>query len=408
MSTPTSECSARFTYKRGMRRRELLNRDPLNRYYNSLSLDETISKTGSDDMARICNFNAGPAAMPLSVLERAQSELLDLGGSGMSVMEMSHRSKEFQAIIDAAEAGIRRLMGISEEYAVLFLQGGASLQFAMLPMNLRRPGKSADYVDTGSWASKAIKEAKITGAINTAWSGKAENYARTPKANELKLLPDAEYLHICTNETIGGIRWAQFPETSAPIVADMSSEILSRPVDVNKFALIYAGAQKNLGPSGLAIVIIRKDLVDRTPDTVPIFLRYSTHIAEGSMYNTPNTWGIYMIKLTCEWVESQGGVQSIQKINEQKAGKLYEIIDSSDFWHSPVEKESRSIMNVVWRLQSETLEEQFLSQAKKAGFVGLKGHRSVGGIRASIYNAVPMESVDALASFMKEFEQKQG
>jgi phosphoserine aminotransferase len=363
---------------------------------------------GSDDMARICTFNAGPAAMPLSVLERAQSELLDLGGSGMSVMEMSHRSKEFQAIIDAAEAGIRRLMGVSKEYAVLFLQGGASLQFAMLPMNLRRPGKSADYVDTGSWASKAIKEAKITGAMNTAWSGKAENYVRTPKASELKLLPDAEYLHICTNETIGGIRWAQFPETSAPIVADMSSEILSRPVDVNKFALIYAGAQKNLGPSGLAIVIIRKDLVDRTPDTVPIFLRYSTHIAEGSMYNTPNTWGIYMIKLTCEWVESQGGVQSIQKINEKKAGKLYEIIDSSDFWHSPVEKESRSIMNVVWRLQSEALEEQFLSQAKNAGFVGLKGHRSVGGIRASIYNAVPMESVDTLTSFMKEFEQKQG
>ena len=359
-------------------------------------------------MARIHNFNAGPAAMPLSVLERARSEMLDLGGSGMSVMEMSHRSKEFQAIIDAAESGIRRLMGVSDEYAVLFLQGGASLQFAMLPMNLRRPGKSADYVDTGSWASKAIKEAKITGATNTAWSGKAENYSRVPKAGELKLLSDAEYLHVCTNETIGGIRWVQIPETNAPLVADMSSEILSRPVDVNKFALIYAGAQKNLGPSGLAIVIIRKDLAERVPDTVPIFFRYSTHIAEGSMYNTPNTWGIYLIKLTCEWVESQGGVRAVQKINEKKAGRLYQVIDSSDFWRSPVEKESRSIMNVVWRLQSEVLEEQFLSQAKKAGFIGLKGHRSVGGIRASIYNAVPMESVDALASFMKDFEQKQG
>jgi phosphoserine aminotransferase len=359
-------------------------------------------------MARIHNFNAGPAAMPLSVLERAQSELLDLGGFGMSVMEMSHRSKEFQAIIDAAEAGIRRLMGVSGEYAVLFLQGGASLQFAMLPMNLRRPGRSADYVDTGSWASRAIKEAKVAGGMNTAWSGKAENYSRIPKAGELKLLPDAEYLHICTNETIGGIRWMQFPETSAPLVADMSSEILSRPVDVNRFAMIYAGAQKNLGPSGLAIVIIRKDLAERAPDTVPIFLRYSTHIAEGSMYNTPNTWGIYMIKLTCEWVDSQGGVAAIQQINEKKAGRLYEVIDSSGFWRSPVERESRSIMNVVWRLQSETLEDEFLSQAKKAGFVGLKGHRSVGGIRASIYNAVPMESVEALASFMMDFERKRG
>ncbi len=359
-------------------------------------------------MMRIHNFNAGPAAMPLSVLERAQSELLDLGGFGMSVMEMSHRSKEFQAIIDAAEKGIRRLMGVSDEYAVLFLQGGASLQFAMLPLNLRRPGKSSDYVDTGSWASKAIKEAKITGNTNIAWSGKAENYSRVPKPNELKLLPEAEYLHICTNETIGGIRWMQFPETDAPLIADMSSEILSRPVDVNKFALIYAGAQKNLGPSGLAIVIIRKDLVERAPETVPIFLRYSTHMADGSMYNTPNTWGIYMVKLTCEWIESLGGVAAIQKINEKKAGMLYEVIDSSGFWHSPVEKDSRSIMNIVWRLQNEALEEQFLAQAKHMGFVGLKGHRSVGGIRASIYNAVPLESVDALASFMKDFERKQG
>jgi phosphoserine aminotransferase len=359
-------------------------------------------------MARIHNFNAGPAAMPQAVLERAQSELLDLGGFGMSVMEMSHRSKEFQAVIDGAEAGIRRLMGISDDYAVLFLQGGASLQFVMLPMNLRRPGKSADYVDTGSWASKAIKEAKITGAANVAWSGKNDNYSRIPKKAELKLAPDAEYLHICTNETIGGIRWAQFPETSAPLIADMSSEILSRTVDVNRFALIYAGAQKNLGPSGLAIVVIRKDLAGRAAENVPIFLRYSTHIADGSMYNTPNTWGIYMIKLTCDWVQAQGGVASIQKLNEKKAGTLYDVIDSSDFWHSPVEKASRSIMNIVWRLPSEDQEEQFLAQAKKEGFVGLKGHRSVGGIRASIYNAVPLEAVDALASFMKDFEVKHG
>jgi phosphoserine aminotransferase len=359
-------------------------------------------------MARIHNFNAGPAAIPQAVLEQAQSEMLDLAGSGMSVMEMSHRSKEFQAVIDGAEAGIRRLMQVPADYAVLFLQGGASLQFAMIPMNLRRPGKSADYVDTGSWASKAIKEAKITGAANVAWSGKGENYSRIPKADELKLMPDAEYLHICSNETIGGIRWLQFPKVNVPLVADISSEILSRPIDVSRFAFIYAGAQKNLGPSGLAVVIMKKELVERTPETVPIFLRYSTHLADGSMYNTPNTWGVYMLLRTCEWLESIGGVHAIQKINEKKAATLYDIIDSSDFWRSPVERESRSIMNVVWRLPSEALEEQFVSQAKKSGMVGLKGHRSVGGIRASIYNAVPQEAVDALASFMKEFEKKNG
>jgi phosphoserine aminotransferase len=357
---------------------------------------------------RIHNFNAGPAAIPLEVLKKAQSEMLDMAGAGMSVMEMSHRSKDFQAVIGGAEAGIRRLMHVPEDYAVLFLQGGASLQFAMVPMNLRRPGRSADYVDTGSWASKAIKEARITGATNVAWSGKAENYSRIPKTGELKLMPDAEYLHICTNETIGGIRWPQFPDVQVPLVADVSSEILSRPIDVRRFAFIYAGAQKNLGPSGLAVVILKKELAERAPETVPFFLRYSTHLANGSMYNTPNTWGVYMLLRTCEWLESIGGVQAIEKINEEKAAMLYQVIDSSDFWLSPVEKESRSIMNVVWRLSNEALEEQFVSQAKQAGMVGLKGHRSVGGIRASIYNAVPQESVEALASFMKEFEKENG
>ena len=359
-------------------------------------------------MARIYNFNAGPAAMPVAVLEKAQSEMLDMAGSGMSVMEMSHRSKEFQAIIDGAESGIRRLMKVPDDYAVLFLQGGASLQFAMVPMNLRRPGKSADYVDTGSWASKAIKEAKITGAANVAWSGKSENYSRVPKPSELKLMPDAEYLHICSNETIGGIRWAQFPKVSVPLVADISSEILSRPIDVSQFALIYAGAQKNLGPSGLAVVVMRKDLAERTSENVPIIMRYSTHLADGSMYNTPNTWGVYMVNRTCAWLESIGGVEAIHRMNEKKAATLYGAIDSSKFWRSPVEPESRSIMNVVWRLPSEALEEEFVSLAKKAGMVGLKGHRSVGGIRASIYNAVPQEAVDALVSFMKEFERKNG
>lgn len=359
-------------------------------------------------MARIYNFNAGPAAMPLSVLEKARSEMLNIAGSGMSVMEMSHRSKEFQAIAEQAEAGIRRLMQIPEDYAVLFLQGGASLQFAMVPMNLRRPGKSADYVDTGSWAAKAYREAGITGSANLAWSGKGEGYARIPKDGELKLLPDAEYVHICSNETIGGIRWVQFPETAAPLVVDMSSEILSRKVDVSRFGLVYAGAQKNLGPSGLALVILRKDLADRAPENTPIFLRYATHITDRSMYNTPNTWGIYLVKLICEAMESQGGVEQIQKVNEEKAARLYGTIDSSGFWRSPVEKESRSIMNVVWRLPNEALEEQFVSQAKKADLIGLKGHRSVGGIRASLYNAVSLEAVDALVSFMKEFERKNG
>jgi phosphoserine aminotransferase len=360
-------------------------------------------------MARIYNFNAGPSPMPLPVLEKAQSELLELAGAGMSVMEMSHRSKEFQSIIDEAESGIRRLLGVPQDYAVLFLQGGASLQFAMIPMNLRRPGTSADYVDTGSWANKAIKEAKIGGgATNVIWSGKGNNYSTIPKPEELKFSPEAEYVHICTNETIGGIRWTQFPKTTAPLIADMSSEILSRTIDVGRFGLIYAGAQKNLGPSGIAIVIIRKDLAERAMENVPIFLRYSTHLEEGSLYNTPNTWGIYIIKLICNWMESMGGLKAFQKLNEEKAALLYDTIDSSDFWRSPVEKESRSIMNVIWRLPSEALEEQFVSQAKKAGFVGLKGHRSVGGIRASIYNAVAIETVEALVSFMKDFEKKNG
>ena len=359
-------------------------------------------------MPRVHNFSAGPAAMPLEVLQKAQSEMLDLAGSGMSVMEMSHRSKEFQAVVDGAEAGIRRLLGVSDQYAVLFLQGGASLQFVMIPMNLRRPGKVADYVDTGSWASKAIKEAKVAGLTNVLWSGKGDNYTRIPKTQELKLTPDAEYVHICSNETIGGIRWSRFPKTNAPLIVDMSSEILSRGVDVSQFGLIYAGAQKNLGPSGLAVVIIRKDLAERAVDNVPVFMRYSTHVADGSMYNTPNTWGIYMLKLVCEWLEAKGGVPAMQKINEEKASRLYNAIDSSSYWRSPVEKESRSIMNVVWRLPSEALEDQFVTQAKKAGLVGLKGHRSVGGIRASLYNAVTLESVDALVAFMKEFEKKNG
>ncbi|MDO8682261.1 MAG: 3-phosphoserine/phosphohydroxythreonine transaminase [Armatimonadota bacterium] len=359
-------------------------------------------------MARVYNFNAGPAALPLPVLEKAQAEMVDYPGNGMSVMEMSHRSKGFAEIIEAAEANLRKLMGISDDYAVLFLQGGASLQFAMIPMNLRRPGKSADYVNTGSWASKAIKEAKVTGAVNVVWDGKAENFMRAPKESDLNLSPDAEYAHICSNETIGGIRYPVFPKTKAPLIADMSSEIMSRVIDVNQFGMIYAGAQKNIGPSGLALVIIRKDLIERCPEDVHVFLRYKTHSEEKSLYNTPNTWGIYIVKLITEWMESLGGVAAMQKINEAKAAALYNLLDSSNFWRTPTDRESRSIMNVVWRLPSEELEEQFVNEAKKANFVGLKGHRSVGGIRASIYNAVPKEAIDALIAFMKDFEAKNG
>ena len=359
-------------------------------------------------MTRVYNFNAGPAALPLEVLTKAQSELLDLSGSGMSVMEMSHRSKEFQSVVDEAESKVRQLMGISDNYKVLFLQGGASLQFAMIPMNLRAQGQVADYVDTGSWASKAIKEAKLGGAANVAWSGKEENYVRMPLQSEMNLSSDAAYVHICSNETIGGIRYSAFPKTDAPLIADMSSEIMSRVIDVNNFGMIYAGAQKNIGPSGLALVIIRNDLIERTPDTTPIFLRYKTHADDGSLYNTPNTWGIYILKLVMEWMESLGGIAAVQKINEAKAGALYSTIDSSDFWRSPVNKADRSIMNVVWRLPSEELETAFVSEAKKAGMIGLKGHRSVGGIRASIYNAVPVAAIDALVEFMKDFEKKNG
>jgi len=359
-------------------------------------------------MSRVHNFNAGPAALPLPVLEKAKAELLEYGNSGMSVMELSHRSKDFAGIIEGAEVNVRKLMSVSDDYAVLFLQGGASIQFAMIPQNLRREGKTADYVDTGSWASKAIKEGKIGGSINVAWSGKEGNYVRVPKQDELKLTSGAEYVHICSNETIGGIRFTTFPKTEAPLIADMSSECMSRVIDVNQFGMIYAGAQKNLGPSGVALVIIRKDLLDRCPESVHIFMRYKTHAEEGSLYNTPNTWGVYVLKLVTEWVDGLGGISGIQKINEKKAATLYAEIDSSDFWKCPVAKEDRSIMNVVWRLTSEELEEQFVNEAKGKGMVGLKGHRSVGGIRASIYNAVGQDAVDALVSFMQDFKAKNG
>lgn len=359
-------------------------------------------------MARIYNFNAGPAVLPLSVLERAQAEFIEFSTAGMSVMEMSHRSKGFEAINNGAEAALRRLLGISDEYAVLFLQGGASLQFAMIPLNLRGAGQTADYINTGSWASKAIKEAKIIGATNVIWDGKAENYNRAPQPDELAFTPGAAYVHLCSNETIGGIRYPVFPRTDAPLIADMSSEVMSRVIDVNQFGMIYAGAQKNLGPAGVTLVVMRKELLARSAESINVILRYTTHAEEHSLYNTPNTWGIYILKLVAEWVESLGGLAAMEQLNEAKAAKLYALLDASDFWRPCAQRGSRSIMNITWRLPSEELENQFVSEAKAQGFEGLKGHRSVGGIRASIYNACPPEAVDALVAFMRDFESKHG
>jgi phosphoserine aminotransferase len=357
-------------------------------------------------MARIHNFNAGPAALPLPVLEQAREEFLEYNCTGMSVMEMSHRSKPFAAINEAAEANVRKLMGISDDYAVLFLQGGASLQFAMLPMNLRQEGQAADYVNTGSWASKALKEAKVTGAVNVIWDGKGENFTRAPRPEEIQETPGAAYVHVCSNETIGGIRFTEFPTTTAPLVADMSSEIMSRVIDVNRFGMIYAGAQKNIGPAGMALVIVRKELMERCPETVNVFLRYKTHAEESSLYNTPNTWAIYLLKLVTDWVDSLGGLAAMERLNEEKAQALYDVLDGSDFWRPCAQNASRSTMNVTWRLPSEELEELFIKEAKAGGLEGLKGHRSVGGIRASIYNACPRASVDELIAFMKGFEAK--
>ena len=363
-------------------------------------------------MPRSYIFNAGPAALPVEVLEKAQAELVEYNGQGMSVMEMSHRSKGFLAILNAAEANLRQLMGISDDYAVLFLQGGASNQFAMIPTNLVSPGQHVEFIHTGSWSSKAIKEAKIAlGAdrVKVVWDGKSENYTRVPKVDEYQFSPQAAYAHICSNETIGGIRFPSFPDTPCPLIADMSSEILSRKIDVSQFGMIYAGAQKNIGPSGLAVVILRKDLAGRVADTVPAFWRYTTHIEGENTYNTPNTWAIYMIKLVTEWMQANGGVEAMEKTNEAKAAKLYDMLDSSDFYKPVItDKASRSIMNVVWRLGSEELEEKFIKESTAAGLAGLKGHRSVGGLRASIYNAVPASAVDALVDFMKDFQKKNG
>jgi phosphoserine aminotransferase len=358
---------------------------------------------------RIFNFAAGPAVLPLDVLEEAQRDLIALPGVGMSVMEISHRSKTFDEIIQGCEADIRKLAGVPDHYHVLFLQGGASLQFSMVPMNLLPPGGSADYVVTGSWSQKAVKEAKRVGAVKIAATAEAGNFKRIPQQNELTLDPSAAYVHITTNNTIFGTEWFYTPDTgSVPLVADTSSDMFSRPIDAAKYGLIYAGAQKNLGPSGVTLVIVRDDLVKRTPSTLPTMLQYGVHAENKSLYNTPPVFGVYIMRLVMKWLLKEGGLAAMEKKNARKADKLYAEIDRTGFYRGHAEKDSRSRMNVTFRLPNEDLEKQFAKEATAAGMDGLKGHRSVGGLRASIYNAFPEAGIDALVQFMKEFERKNG
>ncbi|MBX9961412.1 MAG: 3-phosphoserine/phosphohydroxythreonine transaminase [Burkholderiales bacterium] len=360
-------------------------------------------------MARVHNFSAGPAVLPEEVLAQARDEMLDWHGSGMSVMEMSHRGKEFESIIAAAEADLRELMAIPENYEVLFLQGGATLQFAMVPMNLMGAAGRADYIHTGEWAKKAIGEAKKFGKVNVAATAEDRNFSYVPKRAAWKLDPGAAYVHVTTNETIGGVEFHEVPDTGGvPLVADMSSHILSRPMDVSKYGLIYAGAQKNIGPAGLVIVIVRKDLIGRAPASTPTLLDYKA-MAEGeSMLNTPPTYGVYIAGLVFQWLKRNGGLAGMERVNRAKAALLYDLIDGSGFYTNPVAKEDRSLMNIPFRLRDEALDEKFLSESKKHGLIQLKGHRSVGGMRASIYNAMPMAGVQALAAFMTDFAQRNG
>ncbi len=357
---------------------------------------------------RAYNFNAGPSALPLEVLEVAQKELLDYQQTGMSIMEMSHRSATFEEVHNSAIARLRKVYSIPENYEVLLLQGGASLQFTMIPMNFLSEGATASYVQTGAWSEKAYKEAKLFGTIKEAASTKAENYKSIPAVADIAYDADDAYVHITSNNTIFGTQWKEFPVTGdVPLVADMSSDILSKPVDVANFGIIYAGAQKNLGPSGVTVVIIRKDLIEKANKNIPTMLKYATHADNNSLYNTPPTFGIYMLGEVLKWVEAQGGLEQVAKNNEEKAALIYDTIDASNgFYYGHAEKEARSLMNITFRVADEELEKKFLAEAKAAGFVGLNGHRSVGGCRASTYNAVPRETCQALADFMVKFQQE--
>jgi phosphoserine aminotransferase len=358
---------------------------------------------------RVFNFSAGPAVLPVPVLEQAQRDLVALPGVGMSVMEISHRSKVFEDLLAGAIASLRELAGVPANYRILFLQGGASLQFSMVPMNLLKAGATADYVDTGTWAVKAIEEARRVGNVNVIGSTKAEKYTRIPAQSELALTPGSSYVHITTNNTIEGTEWKALPDVGdAPLVADASSDILSGPIDVGKFGLIYAGAQKNLGPSGVTLVIVREDLLDRSEKSLPTMLNYKVMAENNSLYNTPNTFGIYIFGLVMQWLKSLGGLSAIARLNQRKAALLYSEIDRTGFYRGTAQVENRSLMNITFRLPSEELEKTFDRQASAAGFDGLKGHRSVGGLRASIYNAFPEDGVAGLVDFMREFERTHG
>jgi phosphoserine aminotransferase len=359
-------------------------------------------------MARVINFNAGPAAIPLPAIERAQSELTDFNGTGMSVMEHSHRGKAYDAVHAEAISLVRKLLKVGDDYDVLLLQGGASGQFAMVPMNLIGESKSADYIITGSWSKKAHGEGKQVGSVRVAATVEQDKkFPRIPAQSELDLDASAAYCHITSNNTIAGTQWFDFPDTaSVPLVADMSSDIMWRPMDITQFGLVYAGAQKNLGPSGVTLVIVRKDLVEAGRSDIPKIFQYRTHAEANSLSNTPPTFAIYMLRNVLDWLDENGGLEAAEKRNREKAELLYATIDSrADFYKSPVEKSARSVMNVVFNLPTPELEAEFVAQAQKAGMVGLKGHRSVGGIRASIYNAAPIEWVQTLCDFMKDFQK---
>jgi phosphoserine aminotransferase len=358
----------------------------------------------------VYNFNPGPATLPLPVLERAQQELPEYRGTGMSVMETSHRSKEYEAINAETEAHMKRLMGLGDAYRVLFLQGGASLQFAMLPMNFLPADGVADYVLTGSWSEKARDEAEKVGTVHIAASTQGEGYGRIPRADELHLSTAPAYVHITTNNTIIGTQWHTLPDVgAAPLMADMSSDILSRPFDMGKLALCYAGSQKNLGPAGVTVVVLRQSLLDQAHKALPTILRYATHAGKSSLYNTPPVFAVYMVGLVLQWIEESGGLVALGERNQQKAATIYRAIEESGgFYRSPVASDSRSLMNITFRLPDERQEKQFIGEAASAGMVGLKGHRSVGGIRASLYNAMSLEGTQALAAFMRDFAQKHG
>jgi phosphoserine aminotransferase len=358
---------------------------------------------------RIHNFSAGPAVLPISVLEEAQRDLVSLPGVGMSILEISHRSKTFEDILAKTEADLRSLGNIPQTHKVLFLQGGASLQFSMVPMNLLTTASTADYIITGAWAQKALKEAQRVGAVHVAGSTEGENFNRVPRQEELRLTPNAAYVHFTSNNTIFGTQWKTEPLVgTTPLVCDASSDIFSRPIDVAGYGLIYAGAQKNLGPSGVTLVIIREDLLQRSAKSLPTMLNYAVQAENGSMYNTPPCFGIYLMGLVAKWALAQGGLASIAAVNERKASKLYAEIDRTGFYTGTAEKPSRSLMNVTFKLRDEALDKAFVKESTAAGFDGLKGHRSVGGMRASIYNAFPEEGVDSLVEFMRDFERRNG